>query len=530
MRTIRSRFWSILLIFTLSLTACHPASFLPKDVTNRLYDASFFQCGFDEDESRVDNLSLPQYTGHIRNNTLLIKRRSRGEFRNFWITPLMINEDRLSKPRLVMGIVGESGHLLQAVEVLLPNFLESDYPVDSIHLNEAENGELLLKVDDAYNPIGTDLENSDVWELNFTRQLEEGLRYFPMNRATGSYDYQNQLNGLYLENVEADIAKFKLICEGNTKLEEGYREYFIDFHRRPLAQHDYVLIIDGEEAYALGDHRIDTLSIFQNSQIPRGTDKNYPEMHPVVRESLIFESGSGRLKFAEFNDYAYFDRETFLEETSELRKPGVLRTIWSTVKWMGIERFVSRRTLQFKRFEIREGKSLINYGMDSISYADLISELISVYENNDERAIPLYTEFWHRRRAEGNSQIVYEILLELDAWINTGNIDVSEENISQVLATCLDFEQRLKDSSIGAIQRQILLSEYVEKLLEYELYASASWLVLSEYAEYGLEAPPNWLVQLTRGPNFSSPVYRTGRKAPFIRAENGPFITCQFGP
>ncbi|NVK05621.1 MAG: hypothetical protein HWD92_12410 [Flavobacteriia bacterium] len=533
MRSTRSRFWSILLVFTLSITACNPEAYLPESMNAAFYKTPIFQCGFDEEDSQLTDWITPEYTGHLRANSLLIKRRSKDGFVPYWVTPIALSHKSSTEPSIMLSIVEESGRVIQTVKALLPDSLAITGPIDSIHLNESEYGDVLLQHDGKYYPLAREITNPGGWELNFIRSNDDSKRFFPFQRAYGISRYSRQLDGLYFNTVDNGIVKYSLVCNGKSDLENDNsgHTFYADFIDRPFSSFDYLLITDYSDSYVLSDGELDTLALFLDAgDIPRGTDFNHTELDPVVRETLVFGSHLNSIELTEFKtDLTYTDAD-FLEQSKHLRKPDALLRVWNTVKWIGIEKIVSRSTLQKKRYAIRDSISLVGYGNLTLSYYDLAVKLVASYDMHSDSTLPIFTQFWNRRATEGNAETVYQILLEIIEWVEGDTMDKPATGYSELLAHLLNFELSLKLPNLSVEEKESAFMRYLRFLIENEMYASASWLVTSEYKEYGLEAPPHDASELITGPNFRSSVYRTGSRAPFIRSSQRLAVTCQFGP
>ena len=164
-----------------------------------------------------------------------------------------------------------------------------------------------------------------------------------------------------------------------------------------------------------------------------------------------------------------------LSQNLWIRKPENLKLVYSSLKQIGLKRFISTEEFNEPLFTDHwkesswEGKSL----------NQLVQHLIS--SSDDTSGYDKYfIEFWNRRRADKNYDAVLQILKDINGVYNPEESTAELDWITDpVLTGLFGFEARLKeDDSPG---RKNTCTEYFKYLKSIGLHASANNLIRHEY-------------------------------------------------
>ena len=170
-----------------------------------------------------------------------------------------------------------------------------------------------------------------------------------------------------------------------------------------------------------------------------------------------------------------------------LRYPRNLTIAFNTAKAVGLEKLISKE--QYFTNETGfysgdwEGQSL-----NDVIKAFLISDTSAETQDSS-----YFTEFWSRRRDEGNSRLVYTILSDIDSYYNYNRIKHSGE-VNDTLKSLLTFDYNLK--TVDSSQYTNILMQYFGYLTSIGLQHSAYDLVEFNHParKYPLNIPSDSLI------------------------------------
>jgi hypothetical protein len=123
------------------------------------------------------------------------------------------------------------------------------------------------------------------------------------------------------------------------------------------------------------------------------------------------------------------------QDYSWLRNPKNLTLAFNTIKSIGLDRFVSIE---------QYNKSNTEWCSNTQWKNKSLNEIVEGFINSDTTGIgnEYFSEFWKRRRKEGNLSETYQILTQINNFYNEINIDnIGKTDI--VLKNLLDFDLQL---------------------------------------------------------------------------------------
>lgn len=511
-----SRITIALLLVTISL-ACSRKTNDALASWNLIDETPYMQQGF-YDTIQYSNYPIyPKSRVNIAPNSLRICRWNGSKVVPYWVTPVFIPSHL--EGQICFTISDVNGVILNTAILDAPAAITNQLSIGELQLAETTTGEMVCKWEGSYYKVGHNSTLPSSEKMYFYRTEPGQERYFPEGQYLNHIRYYS---GIYLASYENDIATVYELCSKNTELKDGYRVY-IDFSGMPLLQSDFIMST-GSATLRIRGQKVDTVFAYRVDP-PRGVDADIPELHPHVRrliknegEDLLYEYSKGP------------DNETY-REARALLKPSTLTTVWKTIQWMGYDTFLTSETFAKRKFCIKDGLSLTTYGHSiKYSYQDLLVRLITSYELKSD-TIPYFNHFWERRKEEGNSELIYEIMVDVVNYYNSepfpSTSDTIPSYVSEELVKCIQFEQALHSNREPC---DSIRSLYVDYLIEIEMYASAS-LIARDRPRFGSSDITSECVSKTTGPHFSTRI-EWNKEKPWAakRRYNYYILSFQRGP
>ncbi|MFT6747670.1 MAG: hypothetical protein ACJAZ2_002027 [Glaciecola sp.] len=192
-------------------------------------------------------------------------------------------------------------------------------------------------------------------------------------------------------------------------------------------------------------------------------------------------------------DFQNFDSERYVLNTlnvlisnptkafPSLRNSESLRVVYSSIKYIGLEKFVSTTEYSKPKFWVSD------YGLSlggEVSINELIDSLIYYKSTSDVKNY--YTDFWKRRGDERTQESVNSMLLDIkEYYSNVGEHKKGEKaqmEVNDTLISCVEFD--LKFQHADSVQRKAVVLKYYQQLMKYSLKQSAfNLLFCSEYTK-----------------------------------------------
>lgn len=157
-----------------------------------------------------------------------------------------------------------------------------------------------------------------------------------------------------------------------------------------------------------------------------------------------------------------------------LRDSNHLRIAFNTFNSIGLDQFVS-----IQQYNTPDDRWCCNTQWEGKSLNQVVHEFIESDTSGikDGSYKDYFAKFWNRRRAEGNLQTTYDILVKIDQYYNKGMRYGNQNNIDTVLSSLLNYDLRLLNADSVSYTSEALV--YYEYLKSVKLYNSAYALIFN---------------------------------------------------
>ena len=186
-------------------------------------------------------------------------------------------------------------------------------------------------------------------------------------------------------------------------------------------------------------------------------------------------------------------RHGFDTSNQWIRRPENIIMLHETFKKIGYRNLISDE-------EWIENPNL-SYSYVKRSLNDMVDSLCLTYD--DYTASPkFYAEFWTRRRNEGNQDVVYHVLKEVNSIMNGGNkIELVDSLVDDTLFALLSYEYPLRAISNSEA------NEMMQFLIKIGLHQSAYNLIDGEVYKFS-EVDWDWSIDEMKGKLDKSQKYK----------------------
>jgi hypothetical protein len=151
-----------------------------------------------------------------------------------------------------------------------------------------------------------------------------------------------------------------------------------------------------------------------------------------------------------------------------LRNPKNLETAYYTMKWVGLNEFISVKEYHSNNNDFCCNNDWKNKSLDDIVKGFIASDTI----NSTDK---YYKEFWNRRRNEKNLSTFYKILLELNGIYNGKELKYEDGPIDETLAQFLTYDFKLMKADSN--EYNAVAKKYANYLSSVGLHYSAYKLI-----------------------------------------------------